>query len=79
MADLKRFFTVGSPLQGRAIPRDWFAMDANGKRKALVDYGYARNWGAACSMLGRHAAAIRSAKAAKKRARRYLNDRKDLD
>lgn len=56
------FSAPGSPLHGRAIPRDWRCMDPNGKRRALVAYGYASDWKDACRIMGRHAAAVMRAK-----------------
>lgn len=55
---MDRFKTEGSPLQGRRVPRDWRRMDCVGKRKALVDYGYATDYQHACRLMGQHAAAV---------------------
>ncbi|HRQ87530.1 MAG TPA: hypothetical protein PLA50_01960 [Bacteroidia bacterium] len=53
-----RFQVNGSPLDGLRVPQDWRAMDATGKRKALVDYGYATDFRHACRLMGQHAAAV---------------------
>lgn len=58
MSDGKRFSAPGSPLHGRRIPMDWTRMDANGKRRALVSYGYAPDFQGACRVMGQHAAAV---------------------
>lgn len=55
----ERFFTPGSPLAGRLVPRDWAAMDYAAKRQALVDYGYAVDWGHAGGLMAGHSAAVR--------------------
>jgi hypothetical protein len=60
MTDQKRFTLPGSPLNGKVIPLDWGRMTPNAKRRALVDYQYARTWEEAGTVLGKHHAAIRA-------------------
>ena len=60
------FWVDGSPLKGLLVPRDWHLLDLAAKRRALVVAGIAESFGEACSLLGKHAAAV----AAGKRARR---------
>ena len=82
MVSAKRFFTPGSPLEGKAVPRDWFSMDVNGKRQALISYGYARDWNQASAFLSGHANAVRQEKRRREDQKRYWQnrpDRKDLD
>lgn len=69
MTDQKRFTLPGSPLNGKVIPLDWDRMTPTGKRRALVDYGYARSWEAACSLMGKHGAALRTERRARAAAR----------
>ena len=53
-----RFLAPGSPLHGKEVPLDWSLMDCAAKRRALVACGYALNYAGACSMMGRHVAAV---------------------
>ena len=68
-----KFSVPASPLDGRRVPQDWSRMDPNGKRRALVAYGYATSYDGACRLMGLHAAAVcrgrreRKEKAAKAR------------
>jgi hypothetical protein len=71
MAVGRTFLTPGSPLRGLRVPADWGRLSLLGKRAALVRVGYARDLTAAASMLGKHAAAARAAKAKRDR-RRWL-------
>lgn len=58
MARPDRFTAEGSPLQGKRVPMDWTRLDDCAKRRALVSYGYARDYGHACRLMGQHAAAV---------------------
>ena len=58
MSGSNRFYAPGSPLHGRRVPMDWGHMDVPGQRRALMDYGYAPDFKAACRMMGLHAAAV---------------------
>lgn len=66
LASTRRAFDApGSPLDGRLFPADWFHLDFNGKRQALVNVGYANNYHHACSILGKHSGAVRRARKAR--------------
>lgn len=73
MKSRPRFSADKSPLQGKPIPLDWKTMDPTAKRRALVSYGYARDYEHACRLMGQHGAALqrwqreRKAAAAKRR------------
>lgn len=58
MSRSDRFTTIGSPLYGKEVPLDWKRMTPQAKRRALVACGLAENFDAACSLMGRHAAAV---------------------
>ena len=58
MSRSNRFTTAGSPLYGKEVPLDWKRMTPPAKRRALVAYGYAESYEAACRLMGRHAAAV---------------------
>lgn len=62
MSDRNRFFTPGSPLEGKPVPPDWNSLSLRGKRLALVNAGLAENWLGACRLLGAHGAAVRKYK-----------------
>lgn len=82
MASARRFFTPGSPLEGKAVPQDWFSMDPNAKRQALMAYGYARDWSQASAFLAGHSSAVRRERKRREDQKRYrqnLQYRKDLD
>ncbi|MFK5920936.1 MAG: hypothetical protein QM496_02050 [Verrucomicrobiota bacterium] len=66
----EKFWTEGSPLEGKAVPPGWRMLSLFGKRAALVSVGYAANLGAAASLLGRHAAAVKRSRIAIKSALR---------
>ena len=72
MSDRNRFFTVGSPLQGRVIPYGWFDLDQPAKARCVVANGWAPTYAKALGLLARHNAAVRAqrkaAAAAKARA-----------
>lgn len=59
MSARDRFFTPGSPLEGKVLPPDWSRLDLNAKRRALVAMGYAVDFAGAMRLLGRHSAAVR--------------------
>jgi hypothetical protein len=60
MSDRNRFFTPGSPLEGKRLPPDWHVLtDLNVKRRALVSMGYAQDFESAKRLLGQHSAAVR--------------------
>jgi hypothetical protein len=59
----ERFADNGSPLGGRAVPRDWADLDARGKRARMMALGWARDWRDAGRLLGLHGAAARRKRA----------------
>lgn len=68
------FWPIGSPLDGKTVPRDWSRLDLNGKRHALVRAGLACDWEAAKELLSKHGAAVR--KFRKEKEERKLPRRK---
>lgn len=58
-----RFRCEGSPLDGRAKPMGWDGLRGfQSKARALRAAGMAATWEEACSLLGRHAAAVKRAR-----------------
>lgn len=57
-----RFFVcAGSPLNGKRMPADWEKLNCfQAKAEALRKAGLACSWVEACSLLGRHAAAVKA-------------------
>jgi hypothetical protein len=70
-----RFFTTGSPLRGRAVPRDWRLLDPAGKRARLVALGWAGDLYEAGRVLAKHAAAASAAARAKQERATVANRR----
>lgn len=48
---------------GRRVPQDWDLMDLQGKKRALISYGYAADWMSAGALMGQHSAAVRKLRA----------------
>jgi len=57
------FTCEGSPLKGRVMPPDWRRLSCfRTKAQALMAAGLAATWEEACSLMGRHAAAVKAAR-----------------
>ena len=77
MSGTNRFTAEGSPLDGKRVPLDWKRLDKCGKRRALVDYSYARDYRHACKIMGLHSAAVtRERRLREKDLQRRLANRK---